>query len=82
MTLIGNPDETIAKSRRALAAWDWMSMISQRPDEVVRLLHDEARMLETLALEHPDRAVAAAQLIAAFEKLSGAIERGEKRYDS
>lgn len=67
--------EIIAKSRSTLGAWDWMSRLSHRPDEVVRLLQDEVHALEALALESPRNAPAAAQLIAAYAKLTAKVRQ-------
>lgn len=67
--------DPIAKSRQTLAAWEWMSTISRRPDELVRLLQSEMHALETLALEQPRNAAAAAQLIAAYQKLMERVQR-------
>jgi hypothetical protein len=75
MPATDSPEEQILQSRRVLAAWDWMSTLSTRPDEVVQLLQKESRALSTLALEHPANAPAAAQLIAAYRKLVSTIQR-------
>lgn len=69
------PEDQIDQSRRVLAAWDWMSTLSTRPDEVVRLLQGETRRLTRLAIEHPANAPAAAQLIAGYKQLVGRIHR-------
>lgn len=74
MSATVSPEEQISQSRRVLAAWDWMSTISTRPDEVVRLLQGETRAMATLAIEHPDNAPAAAQLIAAYKKLAARVK--------
>ena len=73
MSLTTNPEDQITQSRRFLAGWDWMSAISTRPDEVVRLLQSEMRQLATLAIEHPHNAPAAAQLIAAYKQLASRV---------
>lgn len=75
MATSDSPEQQIVQSRRVLAAWDWMSTISTRPDEVVRLLQTESRRLTTLAIEHPDNAPAAAQLIAAYKRLASTVQR-------
>lgn len=68
-------DEQILKSRRVLAAWQWMSRISNRPDEVVRLLNTEARLLAGLAVTHPEKAATVAQLINAYKRLACAVQQ-------
>ena len=67
-------DEQITKSRRVLAAWQWMSTISTRPDEVVRLLNSEARSLTTLAIQNPEKAAMVVQLIHGFRKLANTVQ--------
>lgn len=70
-----NLDDQIMKSRRVLAAWQWMSKISNRPDEVVRLLNTEARQLAGLAVAHPEKAATVAQLIDAYKRLACAVQQ-------
>jgi len=73
--------DIIAKSRSTLAAWDWMSTLSRRPEEVLRLLQDEVHALETLAMESPRNAPAAAQLIAAYSELTAKVrQRADQRH--
>lgn len=75
MLQTANLDEQILKSRRALAAWQWMSKISNRPDEVVRLLNTEARLLTGLAISHPEQAATLAQLINGYKRLACAVQQ-------
>lgn len=75
MSHIVSLDEQIMKSRRVLAAWQWMSKISNRPDEVVRLLNTEARLLAGLAMAHPEKAATVAQLIDAYKRLACAVQQ-------
>ncbi|SEQ58414.1 hypothetical protein SAMN05428969_3604 [Devosia sp. YR412] len=79
MSDLASPEDQISQSRRVLAAWDWMSTISTRPDEVVRLLQGETRALASLAIEHPDNAPAAAQLIAAYGRLAARVKEQSHR---
>ena len=60
-----SPEDQISQPRRVLAGWDWMSTISTRPDEVMRLLQSAMRQLAPRAIAHPHNAPVAAQLIAA-----------------
>ena len=73
MLIAANPEDQISQSRRVLAAWDRMSTMSGRPDEVVRLLQGETRALAALAIAHPSNAPAAAQLIAAYSRLAASV---------
>ncbi|SFC15385.1 hypothetical protein [Devosia psychrophila] len=57
---------------RVLAASNWMSTISTRPDptrpdEVVPLLPGETCALATLAMQHPGNVPAAVKRIAAYK---------------
>lgn len=67
------PDAKILKSCRVLAAWGWMSRLSTDPDEVVRQLNIEARALAELAADHPSKAHAVRQLIAAYRILANNV---------
>lgn len=67
------PDAKILKSCRVLAAWGWMSRLSSDPDEVVRQLNIEARALAQLAMDHPNKARAVQQLIAAYKSLANHV---------
>ncbi|WEK06351.1 MAG: hypothetical protein P0Y65_08915 [Candidatus Devosia phytovorans] len=69
MTTGFNGSEEIEISRRSLANWRGVAVLSKRPNEIVRLLRDEVHALEALALSQPRNAPAAAQLIAAYESL-------------
>lgn len=68
-------EENVLKSRRALAAWQWMSKLSARPEEVARLLHTEARRLAVMALERPEKAASVIQLIQAYRQLATAVQK-------
>lgn len=68
-------EDHMSKSRRALAAWQWMSTISTRPDEVVRLLNTEARHLAMMAMERPENAASVIQLIEAYKRLAAAVQQ-------
>ena len=71
-------EEQITKSRRVLAAWQWMSTISTRPDEVLRLLNTEARSLTTLAIQNPEKAAMVVQLIDGFRKLANTVQNNRR----
>jgi hypothetical protein len=48
-------DERLRRSVRLLRAWNWMTAISERPDEALEVLTTEARELVRLGPQHPAR---------------------------
>lgn len=69
-----NPDEIIYRSQRALAEWTWLSIIADRPDKLVEALTREARLLASVAYEHPEKALPILELIDGYKDLADEVE--------
>lgn len=74
-----DPDKRILVSCSRLRAWNWMSTISTRPEEVVVLLNSEARELGNLAFQYPNKAPAIIRLLDAYKHLAGRVEEAAPR---
>jgi hypothetical protein len=68
------PDQIIHKSQRALAEWTWLSTICDRPDQLVDVLNREARLLASVAYEHPKKAKSILDLIDGYKDLVSQVE--------
>jgi hypothetical protein len=73
---IESPEQRIARARKTLSGWGWMSVVSTRPDEVIGYLRLEITALGALALEEPKRAQEILPLIRQFQELIDKIASG------
>jgi hypothetical protein len=62
-------EERLQQSVKLLRAWGWMSTLSNRPDEAIKVLTGEARELVRLGTQHPKRVREIGRLIVAYERL-------------
>ena len=75
-------EERLQQSLKLLRAWGWMSSISERPDDAIKVLTEEARQLVKLGTQHPKRVREIGKLIVAYERLitklkDGSAHRGQ-----
>ena len=62
-----------------LRAWNWMGAISDRQQEAVAILTEEAKLLIQLGVQHPRYLRRIGRLIVAYQHLIKAIERRMER---
>lgn len=74
-----NLDERLRQSVRLLHAWGWMTELSTRPEEALRVLSEEARFLVRLGPKYPQRWREIGKLIVAYNQL---IEKNKSRCPS
>ena len=72
-------EERLQQSLKLLRAWGWMSSISERPDDAIKVLAEEARHLVRLGTQHPKRAREIGRLIVAYERLIAKVKDGSAR---
>jgi hypothetical protein len=69
-------NERLQQSVRLLHAWGWMTEISTRPEEALKVLSEEARFLVRLGPQYPKRWRTIGNLIVEYNKL---IEINKRR---
>ncbi|MBJ3786621.1 hypothetical protein [Devosia sediminis] len=62
-------DNRLKHSCRKLRAWAWMSTVSTQKEDIIDILHDEARELVDLGLQHPDHAKRIGSIIVYYRRL-------------
>ncbi|WIJ26120.1 hypothetical protein [Devosia sp. RR2S18] len=73
-------DAEIERFRRVLSAWQWMSELSEDPDEVVRLLNIDVRKIGELAYEYADHAAELLEVMDDYKQLATQVQdRTENR---
>jgi hypothetical protein len=62
-------EDRLKESECKLREWSWMSSLTTRPEDAVKVLTDEARFLVALGREHPQQARRIGKLIVFYQRL-------------
>ncbi len=70
-------EQRLRHSCRTLRAWTWMSTVSDRTDEIIDILRDEALALVDLGRQHPDQARRIGSIICYYRRLIEQLKSDE-----